>query len=344
MSKIVIIGDTHFGVRNDSEYFTDYQCRWFKWFFDYCEKNSITTIIQEGDLHDRRKFTNFSTISRVSWIFKELEKYQTIVISGNHDCYYRSTNEVNSVDILLSPYNIKVISKTPETIQISGESFDFFPWISPDNYEDSLKFIKSSKSQYAVGHFEFSQFPMHPGQIADSGMEHGIFKKYKRVYSGHYHTISAKDNVLYTGTPYELDWSDWNDPKGFWIHDKKNPEMVKTPFNIYEKVFFDLKEPDLDLETLSGKIVKVFAVNKKDQFEFDRFVDKITYVNPHELKIIDSTLYKNENESGIDESLETLSTIEVISKTLDDIDTILDRTTLKKYMNELYSEAVQISK
>lgn len=340
MSKIAIIGDTHIGVRNDSEHFANFQLNWFSWFFEYCEENGITDIIQLGDLHDRRRYTNFSTIAKFSPVFKKLEKYNTVVISGNHDCYYKSTNEVNSVKILLELYNIKVISEVPETVTLAGEKIDFFPWISPSNYQNTLDFIAKTKSKFACGHFEFSKFEMHAGHLAESGMDHTLFSKYDRVYSGHYHTMSAKDNILYTGIPYELDWSDHGDTKGFWIHDKKNPVMVPSPNTMYEKIFYNEEDNPTPPEA-TGKIVKVFAVNKKNQFNFDRFVDAVLQSNPYDLKVVDNTVYETEEGESVD-NLESLSTVEIISSTVDAISTDLDKNKLKTLMNELYVEAVQV--
>ena len=62
--KIAILNDTHFGVRNDSEAFRNYQLRFYnEIFFPYIEKNNITTLIHLGDVVDRRKFINFQTAS-----------------------------------------------------------------------------------------------------------------------------------------------------------------------------------------------------------------------------------------------------------------------------------------
>ena len=60
--KIAILNDTHFGVRNDSEAFRNYQLKFYnEIFFPYLEKNNITTLIHLGDVVDRRKFINHNT-------------------------------------------------------------------------------------------------------------------------------------------------------------------------------------------------------------------------------------------------------------------------------------------
>ena len=62
--KIAILNDTHFGVRNDSEAFRNYQLKFFNdIFFPYLKKHNIKTIVHLGDVVDRRKFINFETAS-----------------------------------------------------------------------------------------------------------------------------------------------------------------------------------------------------------------------------------------------------------------------------------------
>jgi len=56
MSKIAVLNDTHFGVRNASDIFIDYHRKFFRdFFFPYMKSNSITHILHLGDLYDSRK-------------------------------------------------------------------------------------------------------------------------------------------------------------------------------------------------------------------------------------------------------------------------------------------------
>ena len=65
--KIAIIGDTHFGARNDSHVFLEYFMKFFgEVFFPYIETHNINTIIHLGDFLDRRKFVNFQTIQNIN--------------------------------------------------------------------------------------------------------------------------------------------------------------------------------------------------------------------------------------------------------------------------------------
>ena len=60
--KIALLNDTHFGCRNDSPAFIEYQNRFYnEVFFPYIRENNINTLIHLGDVVDRRKFINHNT-------------------------------------------------------------------------------------------------------------------------------------------------------------------------------------------------------------------------------------------------------------------------------------------
>ena len=59
-----------------------------------------------------------------------MKKYQVHAITGNHDCYYKNTNEINSPELLLNDYtNIKTYSKATD-VNIGGLDILLLPWIS----------------------------------------------------------------------------------------------------------------------------------------------------------------------------------------------------------------------
>ena len=65
-------------------------------------------------------------------------------IVGNHTAYYKNTNEVNSVDLLLKEYkNVRVYSECTE-VKLDKLKVLFIPWINDENSEKSFLSIKSS--------------------------------------------------------------------------------------------------------------------------------------------------------------------------------------------------------
>ena len=133
--KIAILADTHFGARNDSQLFLDYFTNFFEnTFFPECEKRGVKTIIHLGDLMDRRKFVNFNTLSQVREKFVEplvAGEYDFHCIVGNHDTYFKNTNEVNSPKELFgSRYPDFHIYDTPVELTFDNTKIAMVPWIN----------------------------------------------------------------------------------------------------------------------------------------------------------------------------------------------------------------------
>ena len=114
--KIAIITDTHYGARKGSKHFHDYFEKFYNdIFFPELEKNSIDTIIHMGDIFDSRKSIDYYSLEwskRV--IFEPMKKYKVHAITGNHDCYYKNTNEINSPE-----YTASNLSKTLVSMPVS---------------------------------------------------------------------------------------------------------------------------------------------------------------------------------------------------------------------------------
>ena len=103
--KIALVTDTHFGARNDNLNFNDYFYKFYEeLFFPYLKENNIPTAIHLGDVMDRRKYISY----RIAKDFRErfiqplnhLE-VQLHMIVGNHDIYFKNTNDVNSLKELV---------------------------------------------------------------------------------------------------------------------------------------------------------------------------------------------------------------------------------------------------
>ena len=145
--KIAIITDTHYGARKGSKHLHDYFELFYKnVFFPSLEEHGIDTVVHMGDIFDSRKSIDLQSLEwskRV--VFEPLKKYKVYAITGNHDCYFKNTNYVNSPELLLQDYpNIKVYSKATE-IKIGKRKILMLPWINSENYDDTVSLIKKTK-------------------------------------------------------------------------------------------------------------------------------------------------------------------------------------------------------
>jgi DNA repair exonuclease SbcCD nuclease subunit len=265
------------------------------------------------------------------------------MLAGNHDTYYKNTNDVNSPDLLLREYNNIDVIDSPETIVIDGTSICMMPWICPENYQESIDEMKNTKAEICMGHFEIAGFAMHRGMESHDGLSKEIFDKFDMVFSGHYHHRSDDGHIYYLGNPYELTWQDFKDTRGFHLFDleRRELEFIPNPNTMFERVEYDDKdcEPiNLDLIDLSGKYVKLVVVNKTDYYKFDKFIQKLYNKGCYEIKIIED--FSEFEEGQIDEEINLEDTVSVLSNYVDSIETDVDKEQIKTFMRTLYTEAV----
>lgn len=342
--KIAILNDTHCGIRNSSDVFLDYQQKFYEdVFFPYCIEHDIKQVLHLGDYYDHRKFVNFKALNHNRAIFLDPLKKNGMmmdIIPGNHDVYYKNTNELNSLKELLGYYinNVNIIMK-PTVMKYGSLSMALVPWINNQNYAEYTKWIKSCKAKVIGAHLELNNFEMMRGIPSHSGMSADLFSHFDTVLSGHYHTKSSKGNVHYLGSQMEFYWNDADDPKYFHILDTETLEI--TPVLNPHRMFYKLEWRDgcdTDLSQIKDKFVKIVVTEKSDPYLFDKFVDEVNSHNPHELKIaetFDEFMGENVDDSAI--SIEDTPTL--LNDYVDAVDTELNKSRIKSIIKALYTEA-----
>ena len=347
--KIALLTDTHFGARNDNLNFNDYFYEFYEGvFFPYLQQNNIKHCIHLGDLMDRRKYVSYRILKdfreRFIQPFLHLEIDLHILV-GNHDIYFRNTNDVNSLQELLGA-NYKNIHIYPEAQEVDFGGFPILmmPWINPQNEIYSFGMMDETKADTMVSHLEVVGFEMHGGHFSESGFDKSQFKKFDTIFSGHYHKKSDDGQIYYLGTPYQMTWSDYNCPKGFHVFDTETRELTRivNPQKIFEKIYYDDTQENYDTHDINqyrNKYIKLVVVNKNDLYKFDKFTDKLFKADCHEVKIIEDFTDLDANTVSDDIVENSQDTMTLLGKYIDDLDVNLDKTKLKTDISKLYHEA-----
>ena len=345
--KIAIITDQHFGARKNSKLFHDYFLEFYEnVFFPTLEKEGITTVIDMGDTFDSRKGIDFAALT---WAkdnyFDRLRDMGITVhtIVGNHTAYYKNTNDINAIDLLLREYNnVKIYAETTP-IEVGGLSILLVPWINKENEEKSVAMIKKSQSPVCMGHLELNGFRATPGHMMEHGMDWEVFKKFNKTFSGHYHCRSNQDNIYYLGNPYEMFWNDVDDEnRGFHLFDTDTLDHtpVNNPYRLHKIIFYNDQDYQLfDARELENKIVKVVVRNKSDRVKFEKFIDKLYSVNVAELKIVENFGLTDDKEFEAFESEDTLS---ILRRYVDESEIDLDKSRIQKMLQDTYQEACEL--
>ena len=344
--KIAIITDQHFGARKNSKLFHDYFLKFYNdVFFPYLEENGITTIVDMGDTFDSRKGIDFSALAWAKDNYYDRLKDMGIhvhTIVGNHTAYYKNTNEVNAVDLLLREYdNVTVYSESTE-VKLDKLNVLFIPWINKENEETTFKLIQSSTCKIAMGHLELNGFRAHRGCIMDHGHPGELYSEFTKVFSGHYHTRSDDGRIYYLGNPYEMFWNDVGDRRGFTIFDTETLEHfhVDNPYRLFYNIYYeDTPHQLFDASEYENKIVKVIVRKKTDTKNFEKFVDKLYSAGVADLKVIESFVIEESEEFEVFESEDTLS---ILDRYIQESEINLDKTVIQNIMKQTYQEACEL--
>lgn len=341
--SLIILGDTHFGASNSSPIVHANMKKFYADFFQYIDDHKIKTILQLGDLFDVRKHINTWSLNFFREIFLKpcIERnLHVTVLLGNHDIFYRESLQISSVEEVLAPYSEWfTIIKEPTPMQLCSENFLLIPWVCRENQDQVTKAIETSKATYCAGHFEFNGFELFRGQLAKTHHTHDAYKKFDKVFSGHYHHMSSKDNVLYTGTPYELTWQDCNTTKGFFVlHDDDRIELVENPHALYS-AFSLSKVSEITPDMVSEKHVKITVDMVLEPKERDALLGKLYSMKPHSVKLLETKLDATETSNVT--YAPTTTVTDLITDYIDNISVnqSIDKSTLNSILMNLYVEA-----
>ena len=343
--KVGVICDTHWSARKSSRLFQDYFEQFYNnVFFPTLEQHGIDTIIHMGDAFDSRKSIDFVGLDWTRKVVLEpLSKYKVHLITGNHDVYFKNSNKVNSPELLLKDYGNITTYSEPTEVNIGGLNILLLPWINSENQDKSFKLIKNTRAKVAMGHLELQGFRVNKNLVMDEhGLEANIFKNFKKVFSGHYHTRSDNGTVFYLGNPYEIYWNDVNDPRGFTIFDTETLEHfhIDNPYRMFYNIYYeDTPYQTFDVREYENKIVRVIVRKKSDIKQFERFIDKLYNANIAELKVVENFAIEVSEDF---EAFESEDTISVLNRYIEEAEVNLDKSILQKMLGEIYQEACEI--
>lgn len=355
MSKVALIADTHWGVRGDNQSVIDYQCKFYdNVFFPTVDEKNIRHIIHLGDLVDRRKYINFFTAAAMTdrFIKPIVAREITLdVIIGNHDVYHKNTNKLNAVERLYGGVSNLNIFTSPKEVDISGLNTLYLPWINIENQKETLELIESTKCEVVFGHLELQGFEMYKGSVAQTGtLDRKLLDKFDTVFSGHFHHKSSDGTITYLGTPYEMTWSDYDDPKGFYIFDTTTRELefIQNPYRLFNKIFYDdstlseFEEFNRDeYKHIAESYVRVVVKNKDNPQLFDKFMRMVDSFNPLDAMIVEDHLNLNvEDDTDLGDVEDTQT---FLQKYVDQLSVPTPRKDkLKNLFTTLYRESQEL--
>lgn len=255
MSKIYLLGDSHIGLGypNKTEKWLNVHREYFDEFLipkleEIVEEGDI--IVHLGDLFDNR---NVIPINLLNFAMDQVERISKIaplhIIVGNHDCWSRSTDEINTIRPFKYIPNVSIYDKV-SVLDYNGLKLLLMPYY--EKKSEQIKHLNENKHcDYVLCHSDLNGAKMH---LTSTGHKNhdmiGVdeFKGFKGVYSGHIHLVQRQKNFTFIGSNFQMDRNDYGDQKGIFVinTDDESEEFIENNISpIFRKVRI-VEEEDLE--------------------------------------------------------------------------------------------------
>ena len=316
--KIGLFTDLHCGVEKDSSDRLKETEKCIDWIIKTFLNNKVNWIFFLGDLFDSRFSINTKSlnvgINCIEKLSKNFEK--VFLILGNHDAFYKNTNEVNSIDFLekiSNNNNITIISQKPFYIKLAEKTLGLYPWRS-----ESLLFNENNNIETCDSGKNALQMIGSPLQLnwSDFGL-----KKYVYILNVCNDTIIALDN---------------------------------TQNAIYNKIFYSKLEKNEYsskklMQMCSNNYIKLVIDEK---YEFNKIINYLTLLKQYNMKSLETeylislstTLMKNININSIEKNKSKsnleyiLDYIDTLYEDLSKVDKDIDKNKLINYAESYFAK------
>jgi DNA repair exonuclease SbcCD nuclease subunit len=328
--KYAIFSDLHLGVHQNSSNWHNIALNWVDWFVADLKSKKIKDIIFTGDFFHSRSEISVNTIHVASVLLDKLNEFNVMMIPGNHDCYYKEKSEVHSLSILKGHQNINIYDNLELVHLYDGRTAAFCPW--------GVEAEDIPSADVIFGHFEIESFKMNSYKLCETGHKASqLLRKSSLVFTGHFHYREEREykegNIIYVGCPFELDFSDRDTTKGYYILDTKDltysfvenklsPKHKKFTITELAEKYNESKNIKAEIDNRFIKIVLDKYVNQDD---LDKLTAKLATYKPLSLLIdpvvnfsyFAETTENEQDLSGIDVSkaiIEFVNMMEINNK------------------------------
>lgn len=341
--KVCVISDLHLGVHTNSTVWHEIALEWARWLKDELKRKNIKDIIFCGDWHHNRSEISVSTLQVSADILNIFNDFNIIAIAGNHDMFYKHRTDVNSLSIYRGRKNITVLDSV-YTIESFDKVITFSPW------NTSIDDIP--KSDIIFGHFEIETFKMNGHKLCEEGIKiKDLLLKSSLVISGHFHTRHEKKfgrgTILYCGNPFQMDFGDIDNDKGYHILDLETSEYTFYSNNIsptYKKISLSdlVKEGTLTpriCKSIANNIIKLKIDRNIVREDLNILINKINQLKPLNLILDYDVAYNKISSDKQEADLSGIDIPDAIHEFVNLLD-IEDKKDILQYTLELYNKSI----
>lgn len=296
--KKIILTDTHFGVKQNSITWLNSQKKFIcDQFIEYIiDMHEPVEVIHLGDVFDSRSSISTLIANEVVNMFKMICDCKNVtkvnIVAGNHDFYSPNSDEVNTLNLILSNISDKINIIYNENYVDS--QYLYVPWYEWFNQKNIQNIIDKNHIKYVFTHADIVSSPFEIKNV--------------KIFSGHTHIPYIKNPIYNLGSCFALNFGDSNTPRGFYIlHDDGklgfventssikfwrfyNDEIWNLPNNISDNDYIEIY---IDHDKIIESIYYETIDDLQKRYKNIRIIPKLTQNN--EIKLADFEGYDIES-------------------------------------------------
>jgi DNA repair exonuclease SbcCD nuclease subunit len=229
-NRFLLTGDWHC----QKGIYTSILLNYLKYIQEYCSQENIKDVIIMGDV-----FEKSSSIKNESFIplFQQLYAMKNsginfIVIVGNHDAINKNNDSI-----------IEVFSPIATVVKDLYE-VDDMAFLSYTKEESMISKIDPEKIRYVFTHIPIANFSFDNAYHATEkhAFREELFEDFQFVFSGHFHRHQKRKNIIYTGSPFQMNFGEIGQEKGFIVFDKEREDWEFVEYNGPQYTKFHVSE------------------------------------------------------------------------------------------------------
>jgi hypothetical protein len=167
------------------------------------------------------------------------------------------------------------------------------PWVEDNKRLGEIVEEHKELCEYIVCHADVKGMRFNKWTKVEHGLDINALSSYRRVYAGHIHHRQETRNVLYTGTPYQMDRGDRDNQKGFYVLDLQKDSIVETfvantqsptykKFDIYDVLEMSIDQVNREFNNAFVDIM--IGINFVNKLSVTRFLDLVSGSNHRKIE------------------------------------------------------------
>jgi DNA repair exonuclease SbcCD nuclease subunit len=278
------------------------------------KEENCNAFVIAGDLFHDKSHIYMNAYNILKEFIMTNDKIPFWIITGNHDIS-DIKGDINTLDSLEQFENVKIIKKYEKYENVYLLSYNKY---QVDLLKDMLEDLDYDQfeNNILISHFGVDEGSLSTGMSIKTGIKaKDLFTTFKKIILGHYHKpqeIKSEDGekeLIYVGSPIQLNWGEKNEEKRFMILDTETLEQkfIETETQKYIEIEInsidDLNnfEDEFDLSDINNIYRIKTTLDRKEILQEKQVIKDLN------IPIIEQEIVSDDNNEDEEENVVRLS-------------------------------------